>query len=406
MTPAARSRPRSSCSTRSSPPRARRRRRGRHARSRAISRPAAMPARRTAARCASSSSARSAAPASGRRPGAPPCSAWRGRSGAARCSTARRTGPRRSAPDEPVAEAGDRAGLAARAASIRWSAPDELAGPARARAARRAGQPAARARATRRCRLPDAEPTPHVADRPAPAGRHQVEQIDAWRRAWSRSRTRAASSSASPARAAPGMLVVDLCAGAGGKTLALAAEMANEGRIVACDTDRGRLSRLPPRLARAGVTIVETAPARSGPRGRGARRPRRAGRSRPGRRALLGHRHLAAQSGDALAAHARPARPADRAPGASARSRREPAQARAAARLCGLLAARRGGQGPGGGADRPFIAGSGAARLCRRGVPPGAGLLLSPARDGTDGFFVARWRRAMLSRAATGIWSI
>lgn len=58
--------------------------------------------------------------------------------------------------------------------------------------------------------------------------------------------------------AAPGDRVVDLCAGAGGKTLALAAAMGNDGAILACDTDRGRLSRLPQRAARAGVTIVET----------------------------------------------------------------------------------------------------------------------------------------------------
>ena len=57
--------------------------------------------------------------------------------------------------------------------------------------------------------------------------------------------------------AAAGMTVVDLCAGAGGKTLALGAEMANEGRIVACDTDRGRLGRMHPRLMRSGLTIVE-----------------------------------------------------------------------------------------------------------------------------------------------------
>lgn len=57
--------------------------------------------------------------------------------------------------------------------------------------------------------------------------------------------------------AEPGMTVVDLCAGAGGKTLALAAAMANEGRLIATDTDRGRLDRMGPRLARAGVTIVE-----------------------------------------------------------------------------------------------------------------------------------------------------
>lgn len=58
--------------------------------------------------------------------------------------------------------------------------------------------------------------------------------------------------------ARPGMTVIDLCAGAGGKTLGLAAAMADTGRIVACDTDRGRLSRLMPRAMRAGTSIIET----------------------------------------------------------------------------------------------------------------------------------------------------
>ena len=56
----------------------------------------------------------------------------------------------------------------------------------------------------------------------------------------------------------PGELVVDLCAGAGGKTLALAAAMGNRGRLIACDVDRTRLARLEPRTVRAGVTIAET----------------------------------------------------------------------------------------------------------------------------------------------------
>ena len=56
----------------------------------------------------------------------------------------------------------------------------------------------------------------------------------------------------------PGELVIDLCAGAGGKTLGLAAAMSNRGRLIACDVDRTRLSRLEPRAARAGVTIAET----------------------------------------------------------------------------------------------------------------------------------------------------
>jgi 16S rRNA (cytosine967-C5)-methyltransferase len=58
--------------------------------------------------------------------------------------------------------------------------------------------------------------------------------------------------------AMPGMRVLDLCAGAGGKTLALAAAMGNRGKILAGDTDAKRLARLAPRLARSGATIVET----------------------------------------------------------------------------------------------------------------------------------------------------
>ncbi|CCA93817.1 RsmB/NOP family class I SAM-dependent RNA methyltransferase [Novosphingobium sp. PP1Y] len=58
--------------------------------------------------------------------------------------------------------------------------------------------------------------------------------------------------------AKPGETVIDLCAGAGGKTLALAATMENRGNLIACDADRARLSRLAPRAERAGVTMVET----------------------------------------------------------------------------------------------------------------------------------------------------
>jgi 16S rRNA (cytosine967-C5)-methyltransferase len=58
--------------------------------------------------------------------------------------------------------------------------------------------------------------------------------------------------------AQPGEKVVDLCAGGGGKTLALAAAMENLGRLIASDTDRGRLSRLTPRAERAGASNIET----------------------------------------------------------------------------------------------------------------------------------------------------
>jgi 16S rRNA (cytosine967-C5)-methyltransferase len=58
--------------------------------------------------------------------------------------------------------------------------------------------------------------------------------------------------------AQPGMTVLDLCAGAGGKTLALASHMAGQGRLVAADTNRDRLSQLPPRAARARADFIET----------------------------------------------------------------------------------------------------------------------------------------------------
>ena len=59
------------------------------------------------------------------------------------------------------------------------------------------------------------------------------------------------------AGARPGMRVVDFCAGAGGKTLALAAGMANRGKLVACDVSARRLERAARRLRRAGVGNVE-----------------------------------------------------------------------------------------------------------------------------------------------------
>ncbi|AKH41343.1 16S rRNA (cytosine967-C5)-methyltransferase [Altererythrobacter atlanticus] len=55
-----------------------------------------------------------------------------------------------------------------------------------------------------------------------------------------------------------GETVIDLCAGAGGKTLALAAAMENKGTLIAADTDRTRLSRLGPRAERAGALVQGT----------------------------------------------------------------------------------------------------------------------------------------------------
>jgi len=53
-----------------------------------------------------------------------------------------------------------------------------------------------------------------------------------------------------------GEMVVDFCAGAGGKTLALGAQMRNTGRLYAFDVSEKRLAKLKPRLARSGLSNV------------------------------------------------------------------------------------------------------------------------------------------------------
>jgi 16S rRNA (cytosine967-C5)-methyltransferase len=57
--------------------------------------------------------------------------------------------------------------------------------------------------------------------------------------------------------AKPGEQVLDLCAGAGGKTLAMAAMMQNKGQIYATDDDKRRLAPIHDRLKRAGARNVQ-----------------------------------------------------------------------------------------------------------------------------------------------------
>jgi len=60
--------------------------------------------------------------------------------------------------------------------------------------------------------------------------------------------------------AAAGETVVDLCAGAGGKSLAMAAAMADRGQLHCFDTDATRLAEAAGRLARAGATLARCRP--------------------------------------------------------------------------------------------------------------------------------------------------
>lgn len=58
--------------------------------------------------------------------------------------------------------------------------------------------------------------------------------------------------------ARPGDRVVDFCAGAGGKTMAISAQMANRGHVIACDVSEGRLKRAAERFRHAGLHNIET----------------------------------------------------------------------------------------------------------------------------------------------------
>jgi len=190
--------------------------------------------------------------------------------------------------------------------------------------------------------------------------------------------------------AAPGMTVVDLCAGAGGKTLGLAAAMANAGRIVACDADRQRLSRLMPRAGRAGVAIVET-------------------RLLDGGRESLALEDLAGGA-DLVVVDAPCSGTGTWRRNPEARWRLTPERlARVAALQARLLDVAAGLVKPGGILVHIVCslldeegAGQAEAFLARHpgwqsdpvalpaGSPRGPGLRLTPADDGTDGFFVAR----------------
>jgi 16S rRNA (cytosine967-C5)-methyltransferase len=55
----------------------------------------------------------------------------------------------------------------------------------------------------------------------------------------------------------PGMRVIDACAGAGGKTLHLAALMKNKGRLIALDVDQSKLTEMQKRARRAGISNLE-----------------------------------------------------------------------------------------------------------------------------------------------------
>jgi 16S rRNA (cytosine967-C5)-methyltransferase len=241
--------------------------------------------------------------------------------------------------------------------------------------------------------LPGARATEH-----APLGirLHEpvaVEQLPLWREGKVEVQDEGSQLIAVACAARPGLTVIDLCAGAGGKTLALAADMAGEGRLIACDTDRARLSRLPMRTVRAGASAIETRLLNPGREiemladldgsadvvlidapcsgtGTWRRNPEARWRLTPDRLA-----RLVELQGRLLGIGTALVRPGGRLIYAVCSLLDE----EGADQLSGFLARQ-----PGWSVERAFAA---------PGTEHGPGVLLSPAVDGTDGFFVASVRR-------------
>lgn len=241
--------------------------------------------------------------------------------------------------------------------------------------------------------LPEAVPTPH-----SPLGLRmpegfRIEPTEAWASGLVEVQDEGSQLLCLACDARPGMTVIDLCAGAGGKTLALAAKMGGDGSLVASDTDRARLSRMAPRLARAGVGMVEPRlldPGRESAAladlagmadlvlidapcsgtGTWRRNPETRWRLTPERL-----ERLVALQAHLLDIGAELVRPGGHLVYA----------------VCSLLA--------GEGRDQAAAFEMRRSAFVRdlspmnAGRAAGAGHLLSPATDGTDGFFVARWRR-------------
>jgi 16S rRNA (cytosine967-C5)-methyltransferase len=245
-------------------------------------------------------------------------------------------------------------------------------------------------RADARAALPEAVPTPlSPLGLRLPEG-SRVEEMQAWRSGLVEVQDEGSQLIALACEAKPGMLVVDLCAGAGGKTLALAAGMEDRGRIVAADTDRGRLSRMEPRLRRAGASLVETRLLDPGKEkaaladlrgqadivlvdapcsgtGTWRRNPETRWRLTPDRL-----ERLVSLQAYLLEIAVELVKPGGRVVYA----------------VCSLLAEEGRGQAE-------ALAGSSLVpdpSAIEAGRAAGPGLLLTPGHDGTDGFFVARWK--------------
>jgi 16S rRNA (cytosine967-C5)-methyltransferase len=95
-------------------------------------------------------------------------------------------------------------------------------------------------------------------DSPTPDQKHvNVEAEAAHGKGWFEVQDTASQIAAALAGVKPGQSVADICAGAGGKTLALAAAMNNDGRLIAHDLDKHRLRPIFERITRSGASMID-----------------------------------------------------------------------------------------------------------------------------------------------------
>ncbi|MEP6785102.1 MAG: RsmB/NOP family class I SAM-dependent RNA methyltransferase [Sphingomonadales bacterium] len=235
---------------------------------------------------------------------------------------------------------------------------------------------------------PDAAPIPNANDGLRFTENFAVEATDEWKGGQVEVQDAGSQMIVAGCGVTPGMTVVDLCAGGGGKTLALASAMNGEGRLIAADTDKRRLSQLPERAARAGATVevqlldggreaenlaelvgqadVVLVDAPCSGSGTLRRNPEARWRMQPARldKLVQTQRHVL----DLAVPLVKPG-------GAIVYA------------VCSLIAREGAGQVD---AFLARHAGWTAVSPFEQGRPAGKGRVLSPSHDGTDGFFVAR----------------
>jgi 16S rRNA (cytosine967-C5)-methyltransferase len=104
-----------------------------------------------------------------------------------------------------------------------------------------------------------AVPTPYSPWGLRIAGKPSLNKMDAFTRGEFEVQDEGSQLLAMLVDAKRGEMVVDFCAGAGGKTLAIGAAMRSTGRLYAFDTSAGRLDSFKPRMARSGLSNVHPA---------------------------------------------------------------------------------------------------------------------------------------------------